>query len=133
MKRPRGYYVDPKDEEFNLLFREGGGYPVEDNTANRDCISQMMLVRSRSDVLRNALRDMRCDISERVETGCGGGDLFQHSHSIEPPEDPGEISWLMTPMISRDRRFMIRVPRDPKPISKPLQQLSAIALMLLAH
>lgn len=141
MKRPRGYYVDPADEQFNLLFREGGGYPVDDNTGDRDCISQMGLAEHSPRVLFNALCDLRCQVfdSNHVETRSSGGSLLPvpFVRNLETifkiDKDAAQaLNQLDRPIISRDRRFMVRVPREQRLISKQLQNLSAIALMLLS-
>ena len=49
----------PKTEslDLNFCYRNGGNL-VEDRVNGRDCVSEMRLLRSRPEVLANALRDM---------------------------------------------------------------------------
>lgn len=74
----RGQRIKTEDERFNLQYRPGGGYPVDehDGETGRDSISQMGMASHRPDVLYNAMRAMGCQVFDgnRVRTGCGGFD-----------------------------------------------------------
>ena len=50
--------TDKRDNlDLNVYYRNGGNL-IEDRDGGRDCVTHMRLLRSRPDVLANALRDM---------------------------------------------------------------------------
>jgi len=124
--------IDPEHEQFNVdMGRRGGGYPVDDMERNRDCVSQMGMAEHRPDVLYNALRDMGVEVSDAVHTGARGPHVGLGCDFMLQECKLGDF--LTTPWDSGCRRFVTRVPVHPQPISKPLQNLSAVALMCLGR
>ena len=64
--RQRAYF------DLNLYYRNGGDL-IEDRENGRDCVTQMRVLRSRPDVLANALREMGItengdDVSDQERT-----------------------------------------------------------------
>lgn len=54
---PRNTTHERDNLDLNLYYRNGGNL-IEDRDSGRDCVTQMRVLRSRPDVLANALRDM---------------------------------------------------------------------------
>ena len=63
--------------DLNFYYRNGGNL-VEDLDNGRDCVTQMRLLRSRPDVLANALRDMGVTESADDYPDCESGEELNH-------------------------------------------------------
>jgi len=52
------YPIDAADEEFNLLYRDGGGYPVDDRERVFDLVDDFYFLETMPNHFSNVLREM---------------------------------------------------------------------------